>query len=47
MQLDPEVNGAAASRVKAWRIATDGEGVIARHTLALTEHAAIEDDVDA
>jgi acetate kinase len=44
VQLDAKANDAGArlitiptSLVKAWRIATDEEGVIARHTRALTE----------
>ncbi|HUL96675.1 MAG TPA: acetate/propionate family kinase [Usitatibacter sp.] len=44
VELDSEANNAAASlittpasRVKAWRVPTDEEGVIARHTRSLTQ----------
>jgi acetate kinase len=54
VELDSEANSAAArlitaptSRVKAWRVATDEEGVIARHTRHLTERAELAEGVDA
>jgi acetate kinase len=50
--LDTEANASGAklitkatSRVKAWRVATDEEGVIARHTRSLTER--IEENAGA
>jgi len=53
VSLDEKANAAGArlittpaSRVKAWRIATDEEGVIARHTRALTEREALAEGVD-
>ena len=54
VELDAQANAAGArritapaSRVKAWRVATDEEGVIARHTRALTEHAAAKERAHA
>ena len=50
VQLDANANNANAklitvptSRVKAWRLATDEEGVIARHTRALVEKAPAQE----
>ncbi|HZZ94605.1 MAG TPA: acetate/propionate family kinase [Usitatibacter sp.] len=54
VDLDPEANAAgaslvtsAASRVKAWRLATDEEGVIARHTHRLTSREPVAEDLHA
>ncbi|HXZ48783.1 MAG TPA: acetate/propionate family kinase [Usitatibacter sp.] len=54
VELDPAANAAgaalvttAASRVKAFRVPTDEEGVIARHTRRLTEDAPARENVDA
>ena len=54
VELDSEANSGAArlitaptSRVKAWRVATDEEGIIARHTRRLTERAELAEGVDA
>jgi acetate kinase len=54
VQLDAEANNAgarvvtsAASRVTAFRVATDEEGVIARHTRRLTLHAPAEEPAHA
>ena len=54
VELDADANAANArlitspsSRVKAWRVATDEEGVIARHTRRLTAREPIAEDVHA
>jgi acetate kinase len=54
VELDSDANAsgsrlvtASTSRVKAWRVATDEEGVIARHTRHLTERATLAEGVHA